>query len=245
VSASGHDLDIVGETSLLVKIGLFTWKWNFLVSKNIQGMPIWGADFMSKTRMILDLAKQRCFFGFFPGEYIPLMKGGPNTEGRVNNVLVVGKTTFQCGKLEPNEKERLEGLISKYPDVLTAKLGLTHVLKYDIQLIDKTPVRLSPYRLSPPKMKYLKGHIEKLLQDGVIETSSSHYSSPMFLVPKPQGEYRAVVDFRALNKKSPLSRCPCRRYTPPFIGSRKLGILQPLTSIKRTTKFPCQRHQNL
>ena len=74
-------------------------------------------------------------------------------------------------------------------------------MEYEIELIDKTPVRLPPYRLSPPKMQYFREHIKTLLRDGVIEFSLSNYSSPMFLVPKTGGTYRAVVDFRMLNKR--------------------------------------------
>lgn len=47
----------------------------------------------------------------------------------------------------------------------------------------------------------MREHIEKLLREGVIEPSSSNYSSPMFLVPKSAGGYRTVVDFRVLNKR--------------------------------------------
>jgi hypothetical protein len=80
-------------------------------------------------------------------------------------------------------------------------------MEYDIQLLDHTPVRSPPYRLAPPKIKYLK-HVSKLLHDGVLEPSASHYSSPIFLVPKSDGEYRAVVDFRALNKRIAVESVP-------------------------------------
>jgi hypothetical protein len=73
-------------------------------------------------------------------------------------------------------------------------------MEYDIQLLDKTHVRLGPYRLAPPKMQYLRGHIKKLMREGVIEPSFSNYSSPMFLVPKLVGGYHVVMDFRVLNK---------------------------------------------
>jgi hypothetical protein len=96
----------------------------------------------------------------------------------------------------------LEQLIHKYLDVLTAKLGLTNALEYEIQLLDKTPVRLAPYILSLPKMQYLREHVKQLLRDGVIEPSFSQYNSPMFLVPKSEGTYRDVVDFTAPNKRT-------------------------------------------
>jgi len=81
-------------------------------------------------------------------------------------------------------------------------------MEYEIQLTDNTPVRLPPYRLSPPKMQYLREHITTLLRDGVIEPSLSNYSSPTFLVPKPGGAYRAVVDFRMLNKRISIDSLP-------------------------------------
>jgi hypothetical protein len=105
------------------------------------------------------------------------------------------------GQLPSGQEETLERLINQYSDVLNKKLGLTHIMEYEIQLLDHTPVRLTPYRPSPPKMQYLQEHIKILLWDGVIEPSFSNYSSPMFLVPKPGGAYWALVDFRLLNKR--------------------------------------------
>jgi len=46
----------------------------------------------------------------------------------------------------------------------TDKLGLKPLMEYEIQLIDKTLVRLPPYRLSPSKMKYLTEHIKTLIK---------------------------------------------------------------------------------
>jgi hypothetical protein len=49
-------------------------------------------------------------------------------------------------------------------------------------------------------MKILRTHVQKLLHEGVIEPSTSPYASHMFLVPKGDNAYRAVVDYRAVNK---------------------------------------------
>jgi len=81
-------------------------------------------------------------------------------------------------------------------------------MEYEIHLIDKTPVRLPPYRLSLPKIQYLREHIMTLVRNGVIEPSLFNYSSPMFLVSKTGGAYRAVVDFRMLNKHISIDSMP-------------------------------------
>jgi hypothetical protein len=208
VTASGENLDILGEVQLIVKIQGFSWNWSFLVSRKLQGVPILGADFLGRTQMILDFSRGRLHFGFAPREYVRFLKdeGRPvclqvkDTHGSLSKI--------KCGEMSVEQKDRLEKIISQYPEVLTEELGLTHLLEYEIQLLDHTPVRSAPYRLSPPKMQYLRKHVNKLLEEGVIENSSSHYSSPMFLVPKPDGEFRAVVDFRALNKRIAIESVP-------------------------------------
>ena len=59
----------------------------------------------------------------------------------------------------------------------------------------------APYKLSPPKMEVMGNQINKLLEQGVIEPSTSSYSSPAFLVPKSNDKHRLVVDYRQLNKR--------------------------------------------
>jgi len=105
------------------------------------------------------------------------------------------------GKLSASQQGKLEKFISQYPDMLNEELGLTRLMEYEIQLLDNTSVRLAPYRLAPPKIHYLREHIKRLLREGVIEPSFSNYSSPMFLVPTSAGGYRALVNFRVLNKR--------------------------------------------
>jgi hypothetical protein len=67
-----------------------------------------------------------------------------------------------------------------------------------LDLTDDIPVRSRPYQCSPPRLQEI---VQGLLKQGVIRKSCSHYASPAFLVPKPQGGYRMVVDYRLLNKK--------------------------------------------
>jgi hypothetical protein len=180
----------------------------FLVSKKVVGQPILGIDFIAKTKVVLDIGEFRCHFGFAPKVTIQLKSGGKlrgETDSRQSPRWC---RQVSCGELTNQQRKLLQGVIQEYQDVLTDRLGSTHLLEYDIRLLDDTPVRLAPYRLAPSKMKFLREHIQQLLKDGVIEPSCSHYSSQMFLVPKHGGTYRAVVDFRALNKRIAIESVP-------------------------------------
>jgi hypothetical protein len=46
----------------------------------------------------------------------------------------------------------------------------------------------------------LREIVQDLVEKGVVKKSYSQYASPAFLVPKPGGGYRIVVDYRLLNK---------------------------------------------
>jgi len=46
----------------------------------------------------------------------------------------------------PSQRGKLEQLITQYPDVLTEKSGLTHLVEYQIKLLENIPVRLAQYR---------------------------------------------------------------------------------------------------
>lgn len=87
-----------------------------------------------------------------------------------------------------------------FPDVLTATLGLTNLIEYDIKIHTKEVVKASPFQLAPPKLEAMNAQINDLLQKGVIQESVSQYSSPAFLVPKPNGKQRMVIDYRKINK---------------------------------------------
>lgn len=88
------------------------------------------------------------------------------------------------------QRRRMEDIVARFPDVLTNRLGLIHLLEFHIWLKDDKPVKSSPYGLGPPKMTLLREHMKQLLEEDIFEPSSSQYSCPMFLVPKPDHSYR-------------------------------------------------------
>jgi hypothetical protein len=202
VTASGQSLEILVEAQVVLKILGFSWKWKFLVSANLTGSPILGADIISKSRVVMDLARDKCHFDFQPRIKIPFCRRRGYTWCAARAAFSKRFPQIKTGHLSGPQRSMLESLMRRYPDVLSERLGLTTLIEYDIHVLDKTPIRLPPYRLPPPpKIRYLREHLKTLLREGVIEPSNSHYSSPMFLVPKSGVTFRPVVDFREFNKR--------------------------------------------
>ena len=57
-------------------------------------------------------------------------------------------------------------------------------------------------------MTILRERVQELLEQGVIEPSHSSYASRAFLVPKPGGKHRMVIDYRKLNSNIEVDSVP-------------------------------------
>ena len=61
------------------------------------------------------------------------------------------------------------------------------------------PFKSCPYRKSHSEEKIVANEIKKLLDSGLIVPSRSHWTSPIFLIKKKQGENCIVMDYQKLN----------------------------------------------
>lgn len=213
ISATAQPVNILGSFECKVRVSRYTWKHKFLVSDNLSTKVILGADFIRKTRLLIDLSKNEVLFSFDPGNRLPILnsptKPQPKPVQSLEDANVrTPEKPMDLSHLDKAEQKQIQSLINKYPTVFTSKLGLTSELEYEIVLEDNKPVRLPPYRMSPPRLKIMKNHIEKMLQDGVIRPSKSNFSSPIFLVPKGENDFRPVVDYRVLNSKIHIDSTP-------------------------------------
>jgi hypothetical protein len=113
--------------------------------------PILGVDFMMKTRLVLDVKARQAWFGFAPNLRIRLSCASiSDLHSCATTTINRSQAPIATCKLPPYCKQALIELVEEYSDVLTSKLGLTHLIEYTISIKDSKPVRLAPYRLSPP-----------------------------------------------------------------------------------------------
>uniref|UniRef100_A0A0A9D1W1 Reverse transcriptase domain-containing protein n=1 Tax=Arundo donax TaxID=35708 RepID=A0A0A9D1W1_ARUDO len=80
---------------------------------------------------------------------------------------------------------------------------------HSIPLLDGAkPVNLKPYRYSPQLKDEMEKQITEMLQKGIIQHSTSPFSSPVLLVKKKDGTWRFCVDFRKLNAMTVKNKYP-------------------------------------
>lgn len=144
---------------------------------------------------------------------LPIARAMPFLEHEVRlvnkistEVSPIELSDIKVGKsVEPAAVERLHKLLQSYRDCFAMSLeeiGCFTEAEMKIDLVDDKPIVYRPYRLSYSEREQVRGIVDELLQNDIIQESNSSYSSPILLVKKKSGEQRLCVDFRALNNKT-------------------------------------------
>jgi hypothetical protein len=105
----------------------------------------------------------------------------------------------------------VEELISTFQDVFQEPTSLppTRDCDHRIPLMPGSqPVNIRAYRHKPELKTEIERQVAELLASGVIQRSTSNFSSPAILVKKKDGTWRLCVDYRCLNSMTVISKYP-------------------------------------
>ncbi|CAC5423943.1 unnamed protein product [Mytilus coruscus] len=90
-------------------------------------------------------------------------------------------------------------------------LGLTHLTEHSIDTGDARPIKQAPRRVPLAFAEEERKIITQMLDQGVIENSSSPWASPLLLIRKKNGKIRPAVDYRKINSKTVCDAYPLPR----------------------------------
>jgi hypothetical protein len=128
------------------------------------------------------------------------------SEGR----LVKLRNSLRLQHLNGEERVSIVNLCEEYNDIFhlpNDKLTCTSTIEHAIPTPAINPhraIHLRPYRLPSIHKEEVKRQTEKMLEDGIIQHSTSPWNFPILVVPKKldssgKTKWRVVVDFRKLN----------------------------------------------
>ena len=105
-----------------------------------------------------------------------------------------------CSK---EEREALQKLLCSKHQVFALadhELGEANLIEHRIEMTEHKPFRTPPRRLPYALRTELELEIDRLMNSGCIEPSTSPYASGLVLVRKKDGSLRVCVDYRGINK---------------------------------------------
>ena len=149
--------------------------------------------------------------------------------------------------LSPAQKQDLDDIVMQHRDVFSEFHGRTSAAHHAIRTAPGVTVRVPPYRVPEARRNAIQEEVGRMLRLRVIEESRSAWSSPVILVPKPEGTFRFCNDFRRLNEVSEFDAYPMPKVDELIEpGTRYLTTLDltkgywqvPLTRRRR-----CARHR--
>ena len=150
--------------------------------------------------------------------------------------------TEKLGHLDPVKQGEMMQMIFQFVTLFPDTPSRTDKVFHDVDVGSATPIKQHPYRVNPLKLKVIREEVAYMIKNDLIEASSSEWSSPCVLVPKPDGTYRFCTDFRQVNKVTksdsyPIPRvddCVDRVGNAKFVS--KLDLLKGYWQVPLTTR---------
>ncbi len=123
------------------------------------------------------------------------------TTSSMDHQLVNRHITDLIQHLNNQEQQQVKSVLNHHAKLFdTSKPTIANTLKpHEIKTLDHPPPSSKPYYSTPVKQEEMYKITQELLKWGLIRSSYSPYAAPALLVPKQDGTWRMVVDYKKLN----------------------------------------------
>lgn len=177
---AGNDVSVtcIGSVHVPIQLKDRVRSLEVVVVPDLRHTLVLGVDFWIKLGIIPDLRK---------GEWVFSTE---TLSGAQVNAIVADLSVSQAASLDALLKETF--------DRMGDRLGCTSVVRHRI-VAHGPPIKQRYYPVSPALQQHIDAELQKMLDLGVVERSSSPWSSPILLVGKKDNSYRFCVDYRKVN----------------------------------------------
>ncbi len=142
------------------------------------------------------------------------------------------KKLINEAKCNETQKVLIAQLLEKYKEQFVNALtesypaGNAFFIPHEIKLQHNTPVWTPQFRLSHEEMNKVEQETLKQAEGGVVErVLASPYNSPVMCVPKKDGTWRPVIDYRRINSITIKEQWPIPRAEDAFDALNKANFM--------------------
>ncbi|KAL2089275.1 hypothetical protein ACEWY4_013963 [Coilia grayii] len=113
--------------------------------------------------------------------------------------------------LTPGQQQDMKTLVQSHVALFGDRPGRTSLAVHDVETGNAPPIKQHPYRLHPSKLACVREELQYMMDIGAVEPAQSEWSSPIVLIPKPDGSARFCIDYRKVNAVTKTDAFPIPR----------------------------------
>lgn len=205
--ADGNQCEVVGSYSIPFNLQNTIKIIHTLVIPSLPHTLILGTDFWKSMGIVPDIRRGLWAFTKSPETVIAAI-----TENQ---------------DLTPTQTLKLNQVVEDIFANIPEKLGCTTLVEHCIKTKSE-PIKQRFYPISPALQKIVNKELDEMLQQEIVQPSSSPWSSPIVMVRKKDGSYRFCVDYRKVNQVTERDAYPLPLVTSTLDKLRDANYLTSL-----------------
>ncbi|XP_044762512.1 uncharacterized protein LOC123319517 [Coccinella septempunctata] len=225
--ANGSSIPIKEIYTAPVRIGSEIMEAKLLLVSDLPINVVLGMDILRTHNFSINLQTAECFLN---GRSIQARLSEPENRGQLHAIGPL------LSNLSGEEKVRLEEFLQTELKAFEKLRGTTPLIQHRIKLKPGTEPIKQRYRPQNPKMQeIINNEVDRMLAEGIIEPSSSPWSSPIVIVKKKDGildklrkaKYISTIDLKQGYWQVPLApeSRPITAFTVPGRGLFQFKVM--------------------